>query len=103
MQAPGAIAHSGSPVCSAALFCAQYSVVPQLTVFGSPRPMNCRLDANSTAYSALVRKLATISEVMVGMTSTTMMYSRRSPRTRAASRKSRLRSVSACARSWRAV
>ena len=44
-----AIAHSGSPVCSAALFCAQYSVVPQLTVFGSPRPMNCRLDANSTA------------------------------------------------------
>ena len=65
--------------------------------------MNCRLDANSTAYSALVRKQATISEVIVGMTSTTMMYSGRSPRTRAASRKSRLRSDSACDRSWRAV
>ena len=72
MQKPGAIAHNGSPVCSAALFSAQYSVVPQLTVFGSPRPMNCRLDASSTAYSALVRKLATIREVMVGMTSITM-------------------------------
>ncbi len=73
MQAPGTIAHNGCPVCSAALFSAQYSIVPQLCVLGSPRPMNCRLEANSTAYSALVRKLATISEVIVGMTSTMMM------------------------------
>ena len=35
--------------------------------------MNCRLEENSTAYSALVRKLATSSEVIVGMISTTMM------------------------------
>ena len=65
--------------------------------------MNCRLEPNSTAYSALVRKLATSSEVIVGMISTTMMYKRRSPRTRAASRKSRLRSDRAWARSCRAV
>ena len=73
MQAPGASAHMAWPVCRAALFWAQYSIVPQLTVFGSPRPMNCRLEANSTAYRAFVRKLATMSEVIVGMTSTTMM------------------------------
>jgi hypothetical protein len=51
----------------------------------------------------LVRKQATSSEVIVGMISTRTMYILRSPRTRAAIRKSRLRSDSACARSWRAV
>src|SRR5215475_13197092 len=45
----------------------------QPTVLGSPRPMNWRLEENSTAYRALVRKHATSSEVMVGMTSTAMM------------------------------
>jgi len=34
--------------------------------------MNCRLDANSTSYSALVRNAATSSEVIVGKISTTM-------------------------------
>ncbi len=85
------------------MFWAQYSIVPQLVTFGSPSPMNCRLDENSTAYSALVRKAATSSDVIVGMISTQMMYSGRSPRTFAALRKSRLRSDSAWARSWRAV
>src|ERR1700733_8959774 len=95
MQMPGASAHQGIPVCRAASLCAQYKVVPQLTWFGSPRPMNWRPDENKIAYSALVRKLTTISEVIVGMISTTITYSLRSPRTLAASRKSRFRSVSA--------
>src|SRR5215467_1624226 len=73
----------------------QYSIVPQLVTFGSPSPMNCKPAENSTAYSALVRKAATSSEVIVGMISTQMMYSGRSPRTFAALRKSRLRSDNA--------
>ena len=48
MQAPGTIAHRYWSVCSASLFSAQYSIVPQLSEFGSPRPMNCRPAAAST-------------------------------------------------------
>src|SRR5579862_9923650 len=103
MHSPGTMIHSARPVWKASLFSAQYSIVPQLTVDGSPSPMNCRLEENSTAYSALVRKLATSSDVIVGMISTTMMYSDRSPLTLAACRKSRLRRDSAWDRSWRAV
>ncbi len=73
MQSPGAIIHSAWPVWNASLFSAARSIVPQLTTVGSPSPMNCRLVENSTAYSAFVRKLATISDVMVGMISTTTM------------------------------
>ena len=50
--------------------------------------MNCSPAAVSTANSAAPRKLAMMSEIIVGSTSNTMMYDLRSPRTRAASRKS---------------
>jgi len=65
--------------------------------------MNWRLEANSTAYSALVRNAATSSDVIVGRISTQTTYTARSPRTLAASRKSLLRTLRACERSWRAV
>ena len=76
--------------------------MPQLSEDGSPRPMNCRPAAVSTAYSAAPRKFATSSDVIVGRISTAMMYDRRSPRTLADSRKSRRRSDSAWTRSCRA-
>ena len=65
--------------------------------------MNWRLEANSTAYSALVRNAATSSDVIVGRISTQTTYTARSPRTLAASRKSLWRTLRACERSWRAV
>ena len=73
--------------------------MPQLSELGSPRPMNCSPAAASTAYNAAPKKMATMSEVMLGRASKTMMYVLRSPRARAASRNSRLRSESACERS----
>ncbi len=72
MHRPGAITHHCCPVCSASLLSAQCSMVPQLTEDGLPSPMNCRPAAVSTAYSAAPRKLAAISDVIVGRISTTI-------------------------------
>ena len=73
MQRPGASTHTGEPASSAPLACAQYSIVPQLNEFGSPRPMNCSPAAARTAYSAAPKKIATMSDVMLGRISNTMM------------------------------
>jgi len=66
MQAPGAMAQSGSPVCSAAFVPAQSACVPQPHRVRVSEADDCSWTRNSTAYQRVGQEHATISEVIVG-------------------------------------
>src|SRR5258705_1406076 len=77
-------------------------MVPQLTVFGLPRPRNSRLASAITAAFAAAKKLAATSEVMFGRISRNTTRGSRSPENTAAVTNSRLRNVDAWLRITRA-
>ena len=72
------------PCSRAELFCAQYKIVPQLTVVRSPSPRNCSAASEPMPYPMAPNRTLAISEDRLGRTSATMIRSGRSPMTVAA-------------------
>src|SRR5688572_8744017 len=89
-------------VRSAALFCAQYKIVPHVTRLGLPRPLNSSAASVRMANKTAPIQLQTTSEVIFGRISNSTIRHVGSPTTFAAATKSALRRVSVCARNTRA-
>src|SRR5712692_6833097 len=90
------------PTMSAALFCAQYNITPQLARDVLPSPRNSRATSAPTAYTKVPIKVEAISDTSLGNISAEMMRKEPSPDTRAAATNSRSVNESVCARKTRA-
>src|SRR6266568_6852612 len=90
------------PTMSAALFCAQYNITPQLGRDVSPSPRNSRATSAPTAYTNVPTKVEAISDTSLVNISEEIIRKGLSPVARAAATNSRSFNESVCARNTRA-
>src|SRR5206468_10492377 len=85
------------PTISAALFCAQYNITPQLGRDVSPSPRTSRATSAPTAYTNVPTKVEAMSDTSFGNISVEIIRKELSPVARAAATNSRSFNESVCA------